>query len=498
TKTITLTAADGCQASDRVTIEIIPTLSSPVPVCSRQDLDGVLYTWPAVAAATEGYQVSINGGTFGPLQTETEFLVSDLSFGEVATMSVRAVRSGTTCDLSVASAPLSCAARECPNVTLAPAAAQTEFCAGTAGPVTLRANLSGQTGNAVPVWTGPGVVLNAADSTYTFDPALAGIGNHTLLVSYVEEAVCGYEGSLDMTVFAPPSADFSVAENQLCTNSGTTVSLVEDLDPQAIYTWDFSTAAVFESDTESYAVDWNVAGDFTITLAVTKNGCTTTSSQTVSVTEPPSVIVSDQPPLEVCAGVTESIDLSDRLEVASEGGNWRVVSGSGITSGSLDDATGLLDPSGLGAGEYLFAYTASGGNCPDATAEVALTLLDAPLAEAGPDQLLTCNMGMVSLDGTRSEAGEGYTYRWFSEDPGVMITDADQTMIDVGQPGTYLLEVTNAIGCFATDAVTVTAETEAPVMEVSLSQISCFQADDGAILVTNVNGGRAPYTFRLN
>jgi hypothetical protein len=107
-------------------------------------------------------------------------------------------------------------------------------------------------------------------------------------------------------------------------------------------------------------------------------------------------------------------------------------------------------------------------------------------------------MGMVSLDGNYSEQGAGYSYLWTGPDPNMPIVDADQLMIDVGQPGVYQLRVTNAIGCTSVSEVTVTAETEAPVMELEISQITCFASDNGAISVSNVSGGRPPYTFRVN
>ena len=171
-----------------------------------------------------------------------------------------------------------------------------------------------------------------------------------------------------------------------------------------------------------------------------------------------------------------------------------MISGGGVTNGSLDAATGRLNPAGLGSGEYRFAYTIVGTSCPTVATEVDLFLLEAPIANAGPTQRLTCAMGMVSLDGNGSEQGTGYTYLWTGPDPNVTIMDADQLMVDVGQPGIYQLQVTNAIGCTSISEVTVTAETEAPVMELEISTITCFASDNGAISVSNVSW-RSPSVF---
>ncbi|MBC6992969.1 gliding motility-associated C-terminal domain-containing protein, partial [Lewinella lacunae] len=497
TKTVTITATAECTVSNQFTIEVTPTLAAPVPFCARQDLDGVLFEWPLVPEAILGYQVSVNGGPFGATQAENSFFIGGLGFGETVSIRVRSVRSGTTCDLSPASADVACSARLCPQVTFAPAAAQTEFCADATTRVTLMANLSGADGSGVTTWTGPGVIANN-DGSFSFDPSVAGIGQHLLRVSYVQEALCSYEDVLLVEVFALPAADFSVSDDLICAATNTALAVLGTVDPQATYTWDFAGAAVTDNGNQRYDLRWPLAGTYAVSLTVTANGCATTTSQMVTVEMPVSAGTAAQDALERCVGTTEMVDLSSRLTGADAGGVWSVVTGSGVPNGSLDPATGQFNPAGLAPGNYRFAYTVEGGSCPDATAEVSLRLLAAPVANAGQGQTLTCNTGMVTLNGSASEMGPGYTYLWTSADPNVVIMDADQLLIDVGQPGVYRLEVTNAIGCSAFSEVTVDSETEAPVMEVEISQISCFQADDGAILVTGVNGGRPPYRFLLN
>jgi gliding motility-associated-like protein len=69
----------------------------------------------------------------------------------------------------------------------------------------------------------------------------------------------------------------------------------------------------------------------------------------------------------------------------------------------------------------------------------------------------------------------------------------------VSEPGTYTLTVMNtALGCEATDVVVVDASQDIPVPEISLSPISCFGDDNGAISVVSVSGGMEPYLFSLN
>jgi hypothetical protein len=495
-KTVTLTVEDNCMATDSFMIPVTPTLDAPTPTCVRQDLDGVLFEWAAVAEATVGYRVSINGGPYSAPQPGTSFFVSGLDFGENVTINVISVRSGTTCDQSAPSATVSCAARVCPNVTMNPAAPQNAFCAEETTAVALSANLSGHDGSGETVWNGTGVVDNSGN--FTFDPAIAGVGTHRLYVTYTQETLCGYLDSMDMVVNPIPSADFNQDNNVICSTGSLNVSLTGAVDPDAAYVWDFGGAAATDNGNQTYELSWSAGGAFDITLTVTRNGCVAMTMRSIVIDEPSSSGTAVAGILEVCAGSTELIELSNLITGAASGGTWSLTAGGGIPNGSLDAATGRLNPAGLGAGDYRFAYTIPGSSCPTVSTEVDVNLLGAPVANAGPTQTLTCAMGMVSLDGNDSEQGTGYSYFWTGPDPNMPIVDADQLMVDVGQPGVYQLRVTNAIGCTSTSEVTVTAETEAPVMELEISQITCFASDNGAISVSNVSGGRPPYTFRVN
>ncbi|WP_187270833.1 PKD domain-containing protein [Neolewinella aurantiaca] len=492
---VSLTVNGNCSASADFEIDITPTLEAPLVNCTRQDLDGVLFTWADVPAASEGYRVSVNGGPYGSVQDSTSFYVGDLDFGENVTINVISVRSGTNCDQSAPSTAVDCAARECPDVTFAPAASQTVFCDDETEPVILSANLAGDDGTGDLEWTGNGVVNNNGE--FSFDPVMAGVGTHTLTVTYVQEALCSYSETMEMTVNATPAVAITQGANITCTGTMVTFSLDGTRDPETEYSFEFGNATVSDLGNENYEVSYSAGGTYTVTLTAERNGCMNTATTTIAVEEEVSAGTPVSGALDICAGTSELIDLSSRVVNATEGGTWSTTSG-GVPNGNLNATTGSLNPGGLAAGSYTFAYTVDGGSCPEDVAEVTVNLLAAPIADAGPGQRLTCNMGMVSLDGSNSESGDGYTYLWTSEDPNVIITDADQQMIDVGQPGVYQLRVTNAIGCSAVSEVTVTAETEAPVMELEVSNITCFASDNGAISVTNVSGGRPPYTYRLN
>ncbi|WP_197494081.1 gliding motility-associated C-terminal domain-containing protein [Lewinella sp. 4G2] len=493
-KTVRLTATGACSNEDSFVIDVTPTLDAPVPTCVRQDLDGVRFEWPLVGAASEGYQVSVNGGPLGPVQTDPFFEVSGLERGETVTISVISVRSGTDCNTSPA-AEATCSARECPTISLAPAAAQTDFCDDDVMAVALNVTISGDDGTGTTTWSGDGVVDNG-DGTFSFDPVAAGVGSHTLTVGYVQEVLCSYDNTMVMNVFATPAAAFSASELVVCADGEVRITM-NDAPGSAVVTPDFGGGTGTQVAPGEYVVTFPSLGEYTVTISTELNGCTDFASVVITAQESSTAGDPVGGNFELCVGDPSPIELSTRLMNADAGGTWAAVTGD-VPSSSLDAVTGTLSRGNLAAGNYVFSYTVGGNSCPVDVAEVSLTLLADPVVEAGPDQTLTCQMGMVTLDGSGSENGPGFAYEWTSNNPDAMIVDADQPMIDVSQPGVYYLEVSNSAGCINRDSVLVTVDVEAPTLEVEISNITCFANDDGAILVTAVNGGLAPYSYTLN
>ena len=490
-KVITLTTNDGCTNQATFNVTVTPTLDAPQPTCTEQRLDGVTFSWPAITGA-EGYQVSVNGGPFLPTQTVTEYVVDGLAFGESVTIAVRAVRTGTTCDESPAT-EATCAARECPPITFAPAASQTEFCADETTPAILNANLTGDDSTGDLSWSGPGVIDDGAGN-FTFDPTVAGIGVHTLIVTYVQESLCTYSDDLVMTVNALPDTNFTVSATTICAGSELVVIIDSPADNYSVTT----PGVTFTESADApgtFTANIAGAGNYEITLRQTTLSCTARAVQTVSVEATPNAGTPLSSPFERCAAAIEPAQLATRLTGADAGGTWAANDAALVTN--LNPATGELALTGLSAGTYDFTYAVGGTVCPADVATVTLNLVAAPRADAGDDQFLTCRMGMVTIGGMDNSEGPGVTYQWMGIDSN-MVTDADMQLTEVSQPGRYVFSVTDATGCMAFDTVRVIADQEAPVLEVNVSNISCFRADDGAIAVTGVNGGRSPYTYRLN
>ena len=105
-----------------------------------------------------------------------------------------------------------------------------------------------------------------------------------------------------------------------------------------------------------------------------------------------------------------------------------------------------------------------------------------PLADAGPDKLLTCAMPFAIPDGDGSSLGPFIAYRWTAVPPGA-IAAGDTTLNPIiNTPGIYRLEVINTQnGCSAVDSMTVTLADQLPfVPEIPDRVLTC--ADSVALL----------------
>ena len=101
-----------------------------------------------------------------------------------------------------------------------------------------------------------------------------------------------------------------------------------------------------------------------------------------------------------------------------------------------------------------------------------------PIADAGDDQLLTCEALSVVIGGTNTPSGSDFEYRWTSANGAIAIPDDGRTAVTTAAD-TFFLEVLDRItGCLSMDTVVVELDTMPPVAEAGLPQsLTCAQAE---------------------
>jgi hypothetical protein len=203
-----------------------------------------------------------------------------------------------------------------------------------------------------------------------------------------------------------------------------------------------------------------LAGTYTVILTDFW-GCST--EQTYTVQEPPAIaptIVSALGPN--CLNPTGG---SINLEVT--GGNpayqykW--------TGGQT-----VQDPTGLAQGTYTVTITDSKGCMRTTTASIVGNFTP-PAAIANAPSTLTCANTSVTLDGTGSSSGTGYSYNWIPPAGGSIASGQGTLNPVVNQPGAYTLVVTNAAnGCTQSATATVQSTISYPTADAGNNQtITC-------------------------
>lgn len=197
----------------------------------------------------------------------------------------------------------------------------------------------------------------------------------------------------------------------------------------------------------------------------------------------------------ICANDDSQIDLANLLTGADAGGTYSQTGGPASTT--LDPTTGVFVNSGLTGGQYTFTYTVgSGGVCPTDDVSLTVDLTPAPTADAGLDQMLTCDETTATLGGPATSTGAGISYAW----TGGPVADATAAQTTTTTSGTYTLTVTDAAGgCTVNEDVIIDISNDRPnSVDVSTSPVDCDGGPTGRIFANNVSGGTAPYRFTLD
>lgn len=196
-----------------------------------------------------------------------------------------------------------------------------------------------------------------------------------------------------------------------------------------------------------------------------------------------SFMVDAGPNQTVCSG--ENIQL---LATATEGSSFSWSPTIGLDNPNIANPTVNLSTT------TTYTLTASNGNGCVAEGQVIITVQDLPVADAGTDQVLSCNSSVLNLNGAGSSGGNAISYLWTTSN-GNITSGATSATPTVDATGTYILTVVNqSTGCQAQDQVVVTHDTSLPTADAGADQIiTCV------VTSVNLNGSNssqgANYTY---
>lgn len=231
------------------------------------------------------------------------------------------------------------------------------------------------------MWTGPGV------SSGQFDPAIAGVGTHTLVYSVT--TTCALSDSLQVQVFPVPAPTFS-APGPFCANAAA-VALTGGSPAGGTYSGTGVSSGQFDPAIAG-------TGTHNVVYSVTNaGGCTGSATQSITVNAVPTATASPSSVTYCSGGAAQTLAMG-----SPAGGTY---SGTGVTGNQFS-------PTVAGVGTHQVVYTVTSTGCSD-TAQIAVTVtanpspvfpaLTAVCVDASPISLT--GVGATPTGGTFSGTG---------------------------------------------------------------------------------------------
>ncbi len=281
------------------------------------------------------------------------------------------------------------------------------------------------------MYSGPGVTDDGNGTTYSFDPAAAGVGTHTITYDFADANGCSNFASDDVDVFDFPVVTFTALAD-LCIDEGIQTGLSGGTATGGVYS---GPGVTDDGNGTTYSFDPAAAGVGTHTITYDFGdaiGCSNSASDNVEVFDLP--VVTFTAPADLCLDAGLQAGLG---EGAPAGG---IYSGPGVT----DDGNGTtysFDPATAGVGIHTITYTFTNANGCSNFASDAI-------------DVLTADNTVSQLEGVLTANEAGATYQWY-ECPNTLIDDATNQSFTPLTTGDYKVVITTASCVVESDCITV-------------------------------------------
>ncbi|MBV6442466.1 MAG: hypothetical protein EPGJADBJ_04184 [Saprospiraceae bacterium] len=307
------------------------------------------------------------------------------------------------------------------------------------------------------------------------DNVFGNISGGTYLFAIKDANNCVETGSVFLS--QPTALNSSISHMNVSCYGGSNGSL--NLTPSGgtpEYSYHWSNGAVTQ--------DLNnlVAGTYVVTIS-DMNGCLKVVSQ--SIAEPPPLTTS-----AVITHVTCNGDMDGSINLNTSGGTGALTY-DWSPDGPDNPDNDLQDLDSLSAGVFSVTVTDMNGCIRSDTFTVEQTafVLNAAVTN------ISCYGALTGAIDLSPGGGTGpLTYDWNTDGPDSL--DNDPQDLDSLVAGTYIVEVTNSVGCVQADTFIVT-QAPALVLEATVSNVLCDGAATGAIDIA-ATGGTGPLTFDWN
>ncbi len=353
--------------------------------------------------------------------------------------------------------------------------------------------------NASFVWSTTSGNFVSGESTLS--PVVNVAGDYILTATH---PVSGCTAESTVTITADqnvPDANAGTADDLTCSITELSLDgLGSSQGADFSYDWTTTDGNIVSGST-TLTPNINQAGTYELVVTNTTNGCSATSSVSVSLDEQTSI--PDAGPTAEINCVQSTAVLSASVTPANSSLVWTSSNGN-IVSG---DTT--LNPVVDAAGDYTLVATNPISGCTSESTVSVTSNQNYPTADAGTAADLTCAVTSLFLDASNSSQGTNFTYDWTTTD-GHIESGGDGLNPEISTDGTYDLVVTDTTnGCTADASITVYENMQTPTTDAGPgSMIGCAQTSvtlsgsvmpsDASFTWTTINGNIVSDISTLN
>jgi gliding motility-associated-like protein len=495
TYSLTITSSSGC-VSPQSTITVSVVASAIVNAGADQTVcaNNAVVTLSGSSTTGSGTWSTSGSGTFSPNNTTLNATytpsAADTAAGTV-TLTLTSTNNGpcaAVTDQMVITITPAPTANAGPDQTV---------CANNAT-VTLNGSVTVATGG---VWSTSGTgsftpnntTLNA---TYVPSAADTAAGSVTLLLTTTGNGTClAVSDSMVITITDAPVVNAGLDDSACVNNPNITLN---GSSSTGTGTWSTSGTGTFNPNNTTFNATYvpsagDLAGGFvTLVLTSTNNGTCLPVTDTVILTYTSTPVVSAGPDVTVCAN-NGNVTLSGSSSTGS--GSWST-SGSGTFSPSNNvlNATYIPSNADTAAGTVTLTLTSTNnGGCVPVTDQLVITITDAPIANAGPDQSVCANNAVVTLNGSFVVATGA---QWSTSGTGIFTPD-NLSMNATYTPSsadtlagsvTIVLTTTGNGNCNAVTDTMLIIYTNAPVVNAGPDIIACKSSPNVPLTGTSTTG----------
>ncbi len=344
------------------------------------------------------------------------------------------------------------------------------FCANTSG-ITLTGTVNGGVPPYTYAWTngsnGSGTIIGTG-ITYTATAA----GNYSFIVYDKNYPVCPPKITNVPVTVSPVPVVNAGPDQTVC---GTSTTLNGSVTGAMGGVWSGGNGTFISSNTTLNATYIPTSAELTngtivLTLTSTGNGaCAAVSDQVVLRMTPPVVVALSAPSI-ICYGQTANITANVSGGIAPYSYLWST----GQTSQTITNIV---------PGSYTVTVTGTGASACTGTAAITIPGNPQIVVTTSPNNSISCNTTAI-ISATATGGTGALSYLWS--------TGATTPSTNVNS-GTYIITITDAVGCTAYNSVSVTAANSSLLATINQPSILC----NGATTTLNVvaSGGFGSYSY---